>query len=624
MKIISTTIAILFCTVAAHSSIYVLSSPRKIVTATLSLDSIAGIAYSVKFHENKVIRNSVLGIISDYDSLGKNVKLHSVKKEKLKEKYKTRGFHKNAINYCHQYTFELSSQGKIFLLQFRLYDDGVAFRYIVNRNKKQHIKGELSSFSCPLNTPVWYFERPNEWKLKSYAGLWTKTMSDSLHLISPTGPIQGVPLVYELGNNKYMVITEAALYNYSGMRLEAKKNAELQVNFTEKDGFDINGDVITPWRVVLLTDNLNKLVNSDLISNLNPSPEKKLFSNFNWIKPGKSVWSWWSEPTDYLKISLEKHFVDRAAELNFQYTTLDEGWEKWDKKWNVLKEFCSYAKERNIGVFVWKHSKELNFPRNDYQTMELFFDSLQQVGVKGIKIDFMNGETKSLIDFEIRALQLAAERQLMINFHGCQKPTGESRTYPNEITREAIRGLELNKMNQPIPGSHNVALIFTRCILNNSDYTPVGFSRPGNTSWTHQLATAYSFTSPLITLAEHPDTIFYNKELVAIIPFLKKLPTVWDETIVLDGSSIGEISILARRSDQKWYLVILNGQGNKTINVKLSFLKKGKWAMTSVKDDMNIKRRMIVEKSAVTSTQTLSINLMSEGGFLAEFSQDNF
>lgn len=609
------------CSLVACANEKKLTSPDGNVSATIFSDSQRSLTYKVDFHGNSVINKSMLGIIVDSDTLGKEMTFKEIKKEEVNESYTTRGFHTQAVNHCYQYTYEVASKTGKFILQTRIYNDGFAFRYIIPGEDIRRVNGELSSFSCPTNTPVWFFERPNDWKLKTYAGEWTRTRSDSLHQVSPTGPVQGPVLVYELNQGGYMAITEAALYNYSGMRLKAKKDASLQADFTEMNGFDVAGEIITPWRVILLADNLNGLVNSDLIPNLNPAPDKDLFVETNWIKPGRSVWSWWSEPKGFMTMELEKHFVDRAAELGFEYTTIDEGWERWNDKWQTLKEFCAYAHTRKVDVFVWKHSDQLNFPQNDYQTMRLFFDSLKIAGVNGVKIDFMNGESKALIDFDIRVLQLAAERKMLVNFHGCQKPSGEYRTYPNEITREGIRGLELNKMNQPIPANHNVALVFTRGILNNSDYTPIGFSRPANTTWTHQLATAYAFTSPLVTVAEHPDTLLNNPDLAPAIPFIKTLPSVWDETVVLDGSSIAETAILARRSGNDWYLVVLNGKMSKTIEVQLDFLKKGKWNMQAVKDVKGEQRKMNVEKKTVTSGQKISIELNSEGAYLAKFTK---
>lgn len=448
-------------------------------------------------------------------------------------------------------------------------------------------------------------------------------MSDSLYKVSPTGPIQGPILVYELPEEKYMAITEAALYNYSGMRLKANSDASLEVNFTEEeDGFYIPENGTTPWRVILLADNLNELVNSDLITNLNPSPDKKMYEDISWIRPGRAVWSWWSNCAGYMTMDLEKHFIDRAQELGYEFTLLDEGWEKWADKWGDLKSICEYAHDRNVDVFVWKHSDELNYPIDNYCKMALFLDSVKAAGVSGIKIDFMNGESKSLIDFDIKALQLCAERHLMVDFHGCQQPSGEFRTYPNEMTREGIRGLELNRMNQHLTGNHNVALVFTRCILNNADYTPIGFSNPGETSWAHQLATGFAFTSPLLVMAEHPDTLFMNEKITPMLPLLKAMPPVWDETVVLPESSISSMAVLARRSGAEWYWIVLNGSTSDEVVVNTEFLGSGIWMAYCIMDDLNDPQNVICYKKTITSGEEWSIDVRSNGGAVIQFIQE--
>ena len=168
-----------------------------------------------------------------------------------------------------------------------------------------------------------------------------------------------------------------------------------------------------------------------------------------------------------------------------------------------------------------------------------------------------------------------------------------------------------------IPANHNVALIFTRGILNNNDYTPVGFSNPGNTTWTHQLATAYAFTSPLITIAEHPHMLLHDKRLKTILPFLKELPSTWDETLVLPGSDIDKTALLARRKGQTWYLIALNGSQPLQLLVKTDFLLPGKWEATIIADgDQPDKTVQLIRH--FDSGMPLDINMAAHGGFVAK------
>lgn len=596
------------------------SPDRKINAEIKAVDG--RLLYSVSFMGKQTITDSQLGAIIDADTIGKNPVLERVTQEEITEQYDTRGFHTRASNHCNQYTYHITSGNYHFKIQFRLYDDGVAFRYIMpkaHEGQVRTVNRELTTFRVPSNIPVWFFERSSDWKLKTYAGEWTRTISDSLHCISPNGPVQGPILLYELGDENYMGITEAALYNYSGMRLEARNNLSLQVNFTEKEGFEIENDITTPWRVIILAPNLNALVNTDIITNLNPAPDTTLFADTEWIRPGRSVWSWWTEKEGYMTPEYEKRFIDMASELGYEYTTIDEGWERaWSDKWAQLKALCDYAKEKNVGVFVWKRSNTISDPNNNYAIMSSFLDSVAMCGASGLKIDFMDSEDKKTIDFDICALKMCAERHLMVNFHGCQKPSGEIRTYPNEITREGIRGLELNKMKQPISPEHNVALIFTRGILNNSDYTPIGFSNPGNTTWAHQIATAYAFTSPLTTIAEDPAILLKDTRLRDILPFIKDLPSTWDETLVLPGSSINGTAILARRKGKEWYITALNGSKARQLSIVTDFLPAGEWMASTVEDAENSPQATLHRTVTVDRNTPLTINLAAGGGFVAK------
>jgi len=589
------------------------------ISASIYTNDKQELQYDLSFHGENVISPSLLGLVLNDDTLGENVSFKLVDKQIIDEKYFTRSVHNTAQNEAVQYTYEVRSAKTNWKLQTRLYNDGFAFRYLIPNKGNAVVNKELTSFSVHKNIPVWFFERPNDWKLKSYAGKWLQTSSDSLWKISPNGPVQGPVLVYELPEKRYMAITEAALYNYSGMRLEAKENASLNVNFTENEGFEIKGEIITPWRVLLLVDDLNELVNSDLIKNLNPAPDTTLFSDLSWIKPGRSTWSWWSGKKEKLTIPYEKQIIEIAGNLGFEYTMLDEGWEKWSDKWEQLAKICSYAKEQHVGVLVWKHSKQLSNPKNDYAIMRCFLDSLINAGVVGVKIDFMNGESKKIIDFDIRTLQLCAERHLLVDFHGCQNPSGESRTYPNELTREGIRGLELNLMKEgPITASHNAALPFTRFILGDGDYTPLGFTNPGNTTWTHQLATLVCFTSSLQVIAEDPVFLSNSQKVKPVLDIIKSIPTVWDETIVLNGSKIGDVAAMARRTGKDWYVGILNTT-EKKFNIDYSFIGDGQYDAEVVEDiqpKFDQSKMFSVGQLYVTANTKSEYNLSENGGLV--------
>ena len=497
------------------------------------------------------------------------------------------------------------------LLEFRLFKDGCAFRYKIPHSGS--VKEERTSFVIPPASRVWFFERNSDWKLKSYAGWWTHTTIDSLPVISPTGPIQGKPLVIQLADKSYMVITEAALYNYSGMRLEAIGNRTLRVNFTEKS-FDVQGGQYTPWRVILHADDLNSLVNNGVIAALNPLPDKKLFKDVSYIQPGKAVWSWITRKENYMQPSEEKRFIDAAAQLQFNYTLLDDGWETaWPRKWEQLKDICTYAAARKVKVWVWKDSKWLRDPA----LRDAFLDSVSLYGAVGVKTDFMNSEAKELIDFEIGFLKACAARKLMVNFHGCHAPTGESITYPNEMTREGIRGMELNIMKEPIPAWHNAALPFTRFLVGHGDYTPGFFSNKGPTTYTHQLALMYLFNSPFQCMAENPVTIVNDPLYAPIIPLLQTLPVTWDETRVLPGSEIGVLAAFAKRKGKDWYVAVINGTAeSKEFVLKFDFLKHRSKAMIVTDGPEGF----ILKNERISETTTKKFMIPATGGIVVRLS----
>lgn len=582
--------------------------------------------YRVRFHGEDVVFASPLGVTVNGVDLGEGVRFEKGTSRRINASYPTRGVHALAKNHYLEQDIQVThvASHRHYVLQVRAYDDGLAYRYLIPGEGKQLVTAEASSWTLPGESRVWYFERDSAWKLKTYAGEWLHTDIDLLPTVSQQGPIQGPPLVVELpADQGFAVLTEAALYNYSGMRLQATGQRKLQANFTEgAAGFDIQGAVITPWRVTLLANNLDALVNSDLIANLNPAPDPQLFADTSYIKPGRATWRWWSKNTG--NPAEEKQFIDYAHRLGFEYSLIDDGWKMWAGPWQQLQQLTQYGAARDVKIFAWKDWNEIGDPANNWQQARQFLDSVKSAGAVGVKIDFMNAESKALIDFEIAVLRLAAERQLMVVFHGNHKPTGESRTYPNEISREGIRGLELNRMDDPLPASHNAALPFTRFLVGHGDYTPLGYSRPGATTYAHQLATVALFTSPLQVIAEDPQVLLHDASVAAGLDMLKSIPSTWDETRVLEPSRIGELAIFARRSGQQWFLVALNGTTEPVSlpEVDLSFLGEDRYSGIAISSPSEHSLAKRVLKSVSADTRH-SVTLGPADGYIVRFTPEN-
>ncbi|MGB9604632.1 MAG: glycoside hydrolase family 97 catalytic domain-containing protein, partial [Bryobacteraceae bacterium] len=228
-----------------------------------------------------------------------------------------------------------------------------------------------------------------------------------------------------------------------------------------------------------------------------------------------------------------------------------------------------------------------------------------------VKLDFYDHEAKEVVELYEASLRDAAEFQLLVNFHGANKPTGESRTFPNELTREAVRGMEARNIPR---ARHDATLPFTRLLAGHADYTPVHFgARRNDTTWAHQIATAAVFTSPLLTYAAHPKAILTNPA----VELIKTIPSVWDETRVLPLSEIGEVAGLARRRGSLWFVAIVNGPEARRVRVPLSFLGSGSWQALLVRDYPQDAAAVMVEKGSYQRNDAIEVALAPGGGFVA-------
>jgi hypothetical protein len=374
----------------------------------------------------------------------------------------------------------------------------------------------------------------------------------------------------------------------------------------------------------LAASSLDALVNSELIANLNPEPKTSLPGGIdsNWIIPGRSLWSWWSDPNSPGDFSKQQEFVLYADQLEFEYVLVDAGWESGFPQGNAdqfarLTELCAFARQdgRKVGIWVWKNWVEIIDPnvRAD------FFFKVKASGAVGVKIDFMNSEATEVLAFYKESLKQAGRLQLMVNFHGANKSTGEYRTFPHEMTREAVRGLEYNIAPQAQSDArHNAIIPFARFVVGPADYTPVTFdeTRLHGTTFTHQLATAGLFTSPLTHWADHPQRYIAQTDALDVI---KGIPSTWDETRVLSISEIGTLAAMARRKNDQWFVFILNGDENnpKTLPaLSLDFLGPDNYDAVFLGDQTpNAFARFTM--AGVTASDSVPVNMLPGGGFVA-------
>ena len=579
---------------------------------------------------NRYVLSARLGMTLDGVDIGRNVIINGAQRYKVNETYATRGVHSSAKNRCNAARASIThadTQTK-YTIEIRAYDDGIAFRYIIP-GEGQRVPDELTTFRLGDVYAAWFHDFEGHYEgVHKRKEIWK--ISDGEWLAPPV-------TMQLMNGNGFAAITEAALINYPGMGLHAvRKDASFKAEFKVVLGhelpvshpFDlrygkeeakrlakpaaIDGTITTPWRVIMIGHDLNTLVNSDIISNLAPPPDEKIFPQAlktGWIKPGRAVWRYLDGGDNTFDGIRE--FSRLAGQLGFEYNVVEGLWHRWTEE--QMRELVDYSKERNVGVWFWEHSKNLR----TLEAREKFFNQLNRVGVVGTKIDFFDHEAKEIIDLYQALLRSSAEHRIMVEFHGANKPAGESRTWPNEMSREAIRGLEYRSMN--LRSVHNTTLPFTRFLAGHADYTPAHFGeRRRETSWAHQIATAIVFTSPLMIYGAHPQHILDNPAAELI----KTIPSVWDETIVLPQSEIGEVAGFARRKDDVWFVGILNALTGRELRVPLRFLSTGKYQAMLVRDQMDDPAAVKMEVVSLGRSDALTIRMRAGGGFAARFAQD--
>jgi len=375
----------------------------------------------------------------------------------------------------------------------------------------------------------------------------------------------------------------------------------------------VNGTITTPWRVVMVGRDLNTLVNSTIVPNLCPPPDPEYFPDgirIAWVKPGWAVWRY----LDGGDRSFEgmKEFSRLAGQLGFEYHVIEGFWSRWSNE--QIKEIVEYSRQQGVRLLFWIHSNRLGTP----EAREEFFTRLHSLWVAGAKIDFFDHEAKEVIDHYEELLKKAAENQMVVNFHGANKPTGRARTWPNEIVREAVRGMESSSLRER--ARHETTLPFTRYLAGHADYTTMHFGeRRRDSTWAHQIASLAIFASPMLTVAAHPQSVLDNPA----VDVIKSILAVWEQTIVLAESRIGELAIFVRRTGNIWFLAIMCGPQAKTIQVPLLFLGDGQYNASLVQDDMENDASVVLEDMTVRRSDTLKIEMTNGGGFVGRFSRSS-
>ncbi len=533
-----------------------------------------------------------------------------------------------------------------FGVDFRVFDNGIAYRFDTSLKGEITVKNEEVNLNFAGDFGTLFPEE--ETIFSHYERLYLDTKISALK----AGRFASLPTLVKADNNIKIGITEADLFDYPCLFMEATGKAAFKSkyphvilkadpegdrgikNVQEADYIaKTQGTRSFPWRVFMISTEDARLVENQMVFLL--SRESKL-TETDWIKPGLVAWDWWNDTNLYgvdfksgLDTKTYKYYIDFASKFNIPYIILDEGWTKSTtniKEANStldVQELINYGKSKNVGVILWCLWNVLD------EDMNSILDLYAKWGAKGIKVDFMARSEQFMVNFYERTAKACADRKLLVDFHGAFKPSGMMRAYPNIINHEGVKGMENNKWSKDITPEHDVTLCFTRMLAGPMDYTPgamvnknakdyaPSFSNPESQGTRcHQLAMYVCYDAPLQMLCDNPSNYYKETECTA---FISKMPTVWDNTKVLDAK-VGDYILMARQKGDNWYVGALTDWTARSLNLDLSFLGDGTYEIEIMQDGINADKacndyKRIVKQ--VTKADKVEVNLASGGGWAA-------
>jgi len=604
----------------ADEQVYLLQSPDGALSAAITVSD--SIRWTLRHQDTLILDISSMALeISGGKTLGKNSTLLEALTESADEVIPSPLYKKNKVVDCYNELTLLFKEN--FRLQFRAYNDGVAYRFITSIDGDVDIAWEECNFNLESNHRIIapYLESREE---DPYAGSF-ESLYQNLKIAEYDETKRSyLPVIVDLGAGKKAAILEADLEDYPGLFL--KLNGRTRRGFVsdfarypleEKQGGHNNlqafvtkradciartrGNRTFPWRAVVVSTDDAQLADNDMVYKL-ASPVK---INTSWIRPGKLAWDWWNDwnifGVDFIagiNNPTYKYYIDFAFENGIEYILLDEGWsESTDLMKQVsgidLQELISYADERDVGIILWAGWLPLD------RKMDEVMGYYAGMGIKGFKVDFMDRNDQKMVQFYYRTAEKAARHKLLIDYHGAYTPTGWMRTLPNIVTSEGVRGLEYQKWERVDAPRHNVSIPFIRMLAGPMDYTPGAmknasvdnfrpiFSTPmSQGTRCHQLAMYVVYESPLAMLADSPTSYKQEQESVN---FITAIPTVFDETVALAGR-IGEYVAIARRKGDTWYVGAMTNWDPRELMLDFSFLSEGRYSAYVFEDGVNAHR----------------------------------
>ncbi len=633
-------------TVLQAQTAYSLTSPDNTISVDLTVGNI--LMYTVTVDGRRVLESSRLSMtINDGTMLGADGRVINTARQTINQIIRPFVPEKNSTitDHCNELILEFEGG---YVVIFRAYNNGVAYRFRTGLGESLLVQAEEVVLNFPDNSRVYFPEEESQFSHneRSYRYLPMDSVS--------TERLASLPLLVETGGLKVLV-TESALENYPGMwvtggdegtlngfwahyplRAEPNRNSDRNVPVVEEADYLAltDGDRSFPWRIMAIAKTDADLITNQLTYQL---ADENRIDDPSWISPGQVAWDWWNAWNIYyvsfrsgINTGTYKYYIDFASEHGIEYIILDEGWSSRTDLLDIvpdidLQQLLAYGREKDVGIILWMTWYNLD------DQIEEAFERFEEWGVKGVKVDFMQRDDQWMVDYYWKVAEAAAEHKLLVDFHGAYKPAGLRRAYPNVITREGVMGLEHNKWSRDITPEHNLTLPFIRMVAGPMDYTPgamlnassrtfqIVYDRPMSMGTrVHQLAMYVVYESPLQMLADSPTNYLREPESVE---FITSVPTVWDETVVLEAA-VADYLVLARRSGDQWFIGGMTDEEAREFTIPLSFLDGRAYMATMISDGVNVDRYAgdyTIANRTVSRGEEVIIHMAPGGGWAARF-----
>lgn len=603
--------------------------------------------YSVAFKKTIIIDQSRIGLTFSKGSFNDYLKSGKVIRRQGEETYElVVGKVKSVKERFNEAIIPLRQTENGIRVNFiiRAFNDGVAFRYEFLQIPSQatfELEDEGTSFTPRPNPNVIAMFLENY--TTSHEALYTNVQLGKL----PANKLMALPVLFEYPGEVYLAISEAALVDYAGMYLMKERGIlrSMLSPLPSNPGIKVAGKLPhkTPWRVLMISDRIGALIESNIITNLN---EPNKIEDVSWIKSGKTTWPWWNGNivADTLKtpgnnFMTQKYYIDFCARNGLEYHSIVEygsqAWYQDDGKdfqpganHDVtkpvpgldMKAVCDYAHSKGVDIRVWVHWAAL------YPKLDAAFAQFEKWGVSGMMIDFMDRDDQDMVNIQTEMLEKAAKHKLHVQFHGAYKPTGLHRTYPNEFTREGTLNYEVNKWDSAgLSPDHDINIPFTRMLAGSTDYHLGGFRAVNKENFKaqfseplvlgtrcHMLAMYVVLESYLGMVCDYPEAY----EGQDGFDFIRNVPTVWDETKVIDAR-VGEYIVIARRKNEDWFVGAITNSSARQLSIPLKFVGTGSFKAFIITDSPGDPNRINTSTESITSTTTLTITLSAGGGMVA-------